>query len=280
MHISPKKSLGQNFLIDKNYARKIVASLNLSDEDNVIEIGAGAGALTELILRENIAELTAIEYDSRAVALLREKFPANIFPKFKLWEGSVLDFLRAEIEARTKSKNLKIIGNIPYNITSEILFWLFNFSPEISKALIMMQREVAQRLVAQPRTKEYGVLTIATAFAGKAKILYHVPPGCFFPKPSVVSSVVEFTFFRDGGASQETYKSIKPLVREAFNQRRKTLSNALKSYISRIQGFSHSEVIELAQKQGLKYFQCRAEELSPQDFLVLYNFLQSLAYGK
>lgn len=274
-HIAPKKSLGQNFLIDKNVVARIVAALKLQPGDSLLEIGPGEGALTSLLAVEPLASFLAVEYDSRAVALLSERFPAAQHPQMSLRQDDVRNIplaQYAEEELQRHGRKLKVVGNIPYNITSDILFWLYDASTRLDTAVIMMQKEVARRLVAPPRTKDYGILTVATALRASARILFDVAPGAFYPRPAVTSSVVALTF-PDTALAADIYTRLKPLINAAFNQRRKVLSNALKAYITSRSSTPYPTILERAESQGILYFRKRAEELTPQDFIALHNFL-------
>ncbi len=278
-HIAPKKALGQNFLVDRNIANKIIAALDAGPDDDVLEIGPGEGALTDLLLQTTGCRVTAVEFDIRATEILARKFPPDAFPLFHLVQG---DFLAFDLEAYASSvyqrSNCRpsIIGNIPYNITSPILFRLFECGDLLKRAIIMMQKEVAQRLVARPRSKEYGILTLATAFSARARALFDVAPSCFFPRPSVRSTVVELSFEDAGINSRASYQRVKPLVDAAFGQRRKKLSNALASYCSGRLGLSMPMVVEQAAQAGLPYMSRRAEELEAEDFRELADFLHGL----
>jgi 16S rRNA (adenine1518-N6/adenine1519-N6)-dimethyltransferase len=264
--LKPVKSLGQNFLTDGNIARSIVELLEIDDRDTIVEIGPGEGALTKLLL-EYPAEIQAIEFDRRAVELLNTTYPKSSHPNFSLFSGDVrkfplLEFSREVIE-RTQRKP-KVIGNIPYNITSDILFQLFECAEKLDRAVITMQREVAERIVAKPRTKDYGILTLASLFASKPRIALHIPPESFFPKPKVDSAAVVFDFTEPMISTEEFYK-VMPLVRSGFGQRRKMLSNSIKSMISQ-KNDVQQDIIE-------EYFSKRAEELTPQDFMRLNSAL-------
>lgn len=274
-HITPKKSLGQNFLIDKNVVERIVAALKLQPDNSLLEIGPGEGALTSLLATKPLASFLAVEYDPRAVALLSERLPAQQYPHFSLRQDDIRNIALqqyAEEEFQRHGKKLKVVGNIPYHLTSDILFWLYDASSKLDSAVIMMQKEVARRLIAPPRTKDYGILTVATALRASARILFDVAPGSFYPRPAVTSSVVALTFPATA-LPAETYTRLKPLVNAAFNQRRKVLSNALKTYITSRTPTPYAEILERAESQGILYFRKRAEELTPQDFITLHNFL-------
>lgn len=213
-----KKSLGQHILKDRNIIRKIADCLPAEYNDLIVEIGPGTGALTEE-LAENYKNLTVIEIDQRAVELLREKFPDIIIIEediLKIDWAPVLD----------TDKDIHVVGNLPYYITSQILFSLMDIRDALKSATVMMQKEVAERIIAEPGTKEYGILSVQLQLFSNPEILFNVPPGAFRPKPKVESSVVQFTFEKKKPACKE--KNLKKVVRTAFNQRRKKLSNSLK----------------------------------------------------
>lgn len=219
----PKKFLGQNFLVDENIAKKIVASLEIKPNDNVIEIGPGRGVLTKII-SEQTKNFYAVELDKQIHADL-----SGIYKdKVNLIHKDFLDFDFDKDIPEFKEK-LKIIGNIPYNITTEILFKFFKTSNKIDVAILMMQKEVAQRLVSQPNSKSYGILAIQTQLHTTPKVLFNVPPTAFFPKPAVNSSVVRFKFDKDISNVNDIHL-FTALVRESFGQRRKTMKNSLKKY--------------------------------------------------
>lgn len=275
-HIAPKKSLGQNFLTNRNVAHKIIAALDAQQGDAVLEIGPGEGALTNELASLPLASLLAVEFDIRSVQLLAAQFSAATHPHVSLHHGDIRSFALqpyAVQQWEQHERKLKVIGNIPYNITSDILFWLYEATPLLDRAIIMMQKEVAQRLVAAPRTKDYGILTVATSFCATARMLFDVAPGSFFPRPSVTSSVVELRFPSRTGVPPAVYTSVKPLINAAFSQRRKVLSNALKTYITSRTATPYTTILERAESQGIPYFRKRAEELLPKDFLVLWEFI-------
>lgn len=253
----PKKFLGQNFLVDDNIARKIVASLGIESSDPVIEIGPGRGALTKHIagLTNNF---TAVEFDKGVHADLQKEFgdAVNVIHS---------DFLKYDLSShfsKNKSK-LKIIGNIPYNITSKILFKLFDVYELVDCVVLMVQKEVASRLIAKTRSKEYGILSVQTQIHCKPEVLFHVPPTAFFPKPSVKSSIIKFSFNGEQQVrnivNMEIFRSV---LRESFGQRRKFMSNSLGSLF---------EKNELAFGDIDFDFTRRPETLSPEEFVTLGN---------
>ncbi|MFM8568947.1 MAG: 16S rRNA (adenine(1518)-N(6)/adenine(1519)-N(6))-dimethyltransferase RsmA [Candidatus Kapaibacterium sp.] len=265
--VRPKKSLSQNFLVDTAVARRIADSLQPMDGECVVEIGPGTGALTRYLV-DRPTRLICIEKDARSVEFLRREYAARTGEGFEVREG---DFLRLDFrELRGEcEKGLSVIGNIPYAISSEILFKLFDNASSIRSCVLMMQREVARRLVAPTRTKEYGILTLATEMAGSAKVLFDVKPGSFFPVPGVTSSVVRFTF-RNEPATTTSVDELRVLIRSAFAQRRKTLRNALDGYVRSRLGVDIRSVRST-------YLDRRAEELTLEDFDHLYREVRQCA---
>jgi 16S rRNA (adenine1518-N6/adenine1519-N6)-dimethyltransferase len=247
----PKKSLGQNFLHDANIARKIVRSLDLLPSDDVLEIGPGKGALTALILQE-VKHCTAVELDDELVQELRNAFGASL----TIIHGDVLD---VNLRSIAGGKQWRIVGNIPYNITSPILFLIFDSADVVKDCTLMMQREVAQRLVAVPRTKEYGILSVFAQYYSTPKMLFTVSPKSFFPIPDVTSAVVSLSFQKRGVLTAFSNDVFRAVVRGVFGQRRKTLRNGLKSM--KIPGtVLRSLSIDLAK---------RPEELTVEEFVKL-----------
>lgn len=213
-----KKSLGQHFLHDQNMIRKIVDAIPAGSGDRVIEIGPGAGALTGL-LTERFKDLVAVEIDQRMVQHLSEKYPSLTIVEEDILKCDWTALLHPE-------KPVHVVGNLPYYITSQILFAILKNRAGLKTATLMMQKEVAERIVAEPRNKQYGILSVQTQLMSTPEILFDVPPEVFSPPPNVDSSVVKFTFNKPDLACTDPH--LKTVVRMAFNQRRKKLSNALK----------------------------------------------------
>jgi 16S rRNA (adenine1518-N6/adenine1519-N6)-dimethyltransferase len=254
----PIKSLGQNFLRDENILRKIVESLNLREGDLVIEIGPGQGALTKHLVDLPIA-LIGIEVDRRAIDLLGQNFG----DKMTLHHISVLDANLHTIFEKYQKK-LRIVGNIPYYLTSEILFWLFDARTVVADATIMMQLEVAHRLVAPPKNKEYGILSIFTQFYTECEMLFKVSRNCFYPKPAVDSAVVQLNF--KAQLPQVDEKLFRSIVRATFGKRRKTLRNGLKSL----------ELDDTVLDQISFDLKRRPEDLSVNEFLNLSESIRKI----
>ena len=257
--LPPKKSLGQHFLRDENIARNIVESLQLRPMDVVVEIGPGQGALTKHLAGRG-AGLTVVEVDKRAVNLLRDSFGDAI----KIVHADVRTVSLEEI-ARGTGARLRIVGNIPYNITSEILFWLFDSRASVEDATLMVQLEVAQRFVARKETKEYGILSIYLQLYAETELLFKVSRNSFFPRPAVDSAVVRLSFNHDlPDFNEDLFRAI---VRGTFGKRRKTLRNGL-----RFMGFS-DDVLDGCTLDLSR----RPETLLVEDYLLLTNQLGASA---
>jgi 16S rRNA (adenine1518-N6/adenine1519-N6)-dimethyltransferase len=254
----PIKSLGQNFLRDENILRKIVESLNLREGDIVIEIGPGQGALTKYLVDLPIT-LIGIEIDRRAIDVLQQNFGE----KMTLHHISVLDANLHTISEKYRKK-LRIVGNIPYYLTSEILFWLFDARTVVSDATMMMQVEVGRRLVAPPKNKEYGILSVFIQFYTECEILFKVSRNCFYPKPAVDSAVVRLNFRNQLPRCDETL--FRSVVRATFGKRRKTLRNGLKSLDL---GDAVLDHIPFDLKK-------RPEDLSVDEFLILSESIKKI----
>ena len=264
--IAPKKSLGQNFLIDKNISRKIVSLLDLQSQDYVLEIGPGTGALTELLLANDI-NLTAVELDKRAVELLNSKFTKDAYPNFKLVLSDIRDFNIYEYAGQNK---IKSIGNIPYYISADILFQLFENAQSLDRTIIMVQKEVAKRIVASPNSKDYGIISVAAGLIAESNIAFDVPATCFYPVPKVTSAIVHITY-KNNLPAGITFRAIMKFVKAAFSQRRKTLRNSLRSYLNSYPAELSERFIATHEHE----LTLRAEALSVEQFIQLYSDLIS-----
>jgi 16S rRNA (adenine1518-N6/adenine1519-N6)-dimethyltransferase len=249
--LAPKKSLGQNFLRDENVARNIVESLELHSDDVVLEIGPGQGALTKYLC-SRAKEVLAVELDERAIGVLREMLGESV----RLIHADVLKVSLASL-SREYTTRLRVVGNIPYNITSDILFWLFEGCDAVQDATLMVQQEVARRFVAQTGTKDYGILSVFSRFYSTPEFLFKVSRNSFFPRPNVDSAVVRFRLRSQ--LPECNRELLKAVVRGTFGKRRKTLRNGL-----RYAGFTDEQLeavsIELSR---------RPETLTLEDFLTL-----------
>ncbi len=262
--IQPKKSLGQNFLIDENISRKIVESLKLATDDVVVEIGPGQGALTKYIVKD-VKKLYAVEIDKRAAEELRSNISSK---KLKIINQDILEFDLSALN--TGTKKLKLVGNIPYHLTSPILFKAIEYHKIIANVTMMIQKEVADRLAAKPNSKAYGILSVLTQFYGITKCLFKVSPNCFFPKPKVTSTVVRIDFHHQLPFENTDEKLFSIVVRTTFGKRRKTLKNCLK-YLP----FDETIVKNIIQKINFPLDK-RPEELSINEFVILTDKIDEI----
>lgn len=248
--IKPIKRLGQNFLKDKNILRKISEVINPQKDEKIIEIGPGEGALTE-ILANSGAEVIAIEIDKRVIEHLQSTYPA-----IKIINQ---DFLEVDL-TQFHSSELRIVGNIPYNITSPIIFKLIENHHLIRDAVFMVQYEVARRITAKKGSKDYGILSVLLNYFAETEFCFKVSPNVFYPKPKVFSAVVKISFKKNFDESLN--RTFIQIVKAAFGNRRKTLKNSLSNSIFAQLNFSGCEV-DLS---------LRAEQLDLSDFIKLAEF--------
>ena len=221
-----KKSLGQNFLTDKNIVRKIIDTANIKPTDHVLEIGPGRGALTDSII-ERCEKFTAIEADDKLFESLAKKYDGN--PKVTLIHGDALKVDFSELALKKDSK-LRLISNLPYNISGPMLARLVDFRDTFSHATLMLQKEVADRVSATTESrKDYGVLSVIIQNYADAFMEFTVPPTAFSPKPKVQSAIITLSFLDSPRFEVKDYTFFKKTVKAAFSQRRKTLLNSLKT---------------------------------------------------
>ena len=218
-----RKKWGQNFLIDLNIVKKIYRTIEPIDSDNILEIGPGEGVLTKIILPE-VNKMVSIEIDPVLVNKLNN---SNQLKKLKVVKK---DILKTNIYDLDIDNPVRVIGNIPYNITSQIIFWLIEQLDYWSDAFIMVQKEVAHRLIAKVGTKEYSRLTVVVGAYLDVDYCFTIPPTVFIPKPKVDSAFIRFTKKRNALIEDHKYIRFNKLVRAAFNQRRKMLRNSLSSW--------------------------------------------------
>ena len=218
-----RKSWGQNFITDNNLLEKIVRTVSPNKNDSILEIGPGGGALSKKMINL-VKEMVAVEVDPLLVKYLNSLLELE---KLKIVKGDILKKKISELDINTP---VRIIGNIPYNITSLIIFWLINQRFHWKDAFIMMQKEVADRIVADVGTKNYGRLTVLVGAFLDTKCALTIPPDVFIPKPKVNSAVICFTKKEKPLVDDKKYKEFKKVVASAFNQRRKMLRNSLKEY--------------------------------------------------
>ncbi len=257
-----KKRFSQNFLVDPNMARKIVELCQIRPGDPVIEIGAGTGALTGLLL-ERGSRLHAVEVDRELFQGLRVEFDAE--PKLTLHEGDVLKLRVRDLVPEGKAV---VVGNLPYRITTDLLLWLLDQHADIRRAVVLMQREVARRVTAEPGDREAGSLTLAVRYRAEAERILDVPPQCFRPVPKVVSSLVALRFREEPAVTPRDERFFFRVIRAAFGERRKTLVNALTAGLS----LPRAEVEDSIAEAGIDP-RMRGERLVLEDFRRLADLL-------
>lgn len=248
MSVKAKKHLGQHFLTDENIAKKIANGLHFEEYQKVLEVGPGMGVLTKYLLEKNTETFVA-EIDTESIIYLKEYYP-KLTDKY--FTG---DFLKLNFSEVFPNEQIGIIGNFPYNISSQILFHIIENYQQIPEMTGMFQKEVAERTAAVPRTKDYGILSVMVQAYYDVKYLFTVHENVFNPPPKVKSGVITLTRNpKEGLAGNEIL--FKKIVKAGFNQRRKKLSNALK-------------ILNIPQKiLGHDFLNRRAEELSVEDFIL------------
>ena len=254
--VKAKKHLGQHFLTDKNIAEKIVNSLHSTDKYNqVLEVGPGMGVLSDFLLRNTELETFMIDIDAESFEYLHKKYP-NVGERL-----INADFLQLNFKDIFSGK-LAVIGNFPYNISSQILFKVLENRDQVVEVVGMFQKEVAQRCAEKPGSKEYGILSVFLQAYYKVEYLFSVKPGVFNPPPKVNSAVIRLT--RNEVMKLDCdEKLFWQVVKAGFNQRRKTLRNALSSIFNK-ESMGDDPMLDL-----------RAERLSVNDFVKLTNLISS-----
>lgn len=267
--ISANKSLGQNFLINDEVITKIVERAEISEEDLVIEIGPGLGTLTKELL-EKAGKVIAIELDKRMIEILTDRF--SLYSNFELINEDVLKVdLNKLIEenVRDNIKNAKIVANLPYYITTPIIMKLLEEKLPIESITVMIQKEVADRLIENPGGKNSGAITYSVYYYAEAKEVLKVMPNSFIPEPAVESKVIKLNIREKNAVQVQDEKLMFKIIKYAFMQRRKTLVNALeKSDIFK----SKKEIIEILEKLGINE-KIRGEALSLEDYANITNFV-------
>jgi 16S rRNA (adenine1518-N6/adenine1519-N6)-dimethyltransferase len=253
MEVRAKKSLGQHFLTDLSVAQKIVTSLSAERVRDVLEIGPGMGVLTQYLLQREDIDLKLVELDGESVDYLLTHFPGM---QGRLYQA---DYLRLDIHKLFPGP-YRVIGNFPYNISSQIFFKILDDKDRVPEVVCMIQKEVAERIAEQPGSKTYGILSVLLQAWYDIEYLFTVGSGAFAPPPKVQSAVIRLrrNARTDLGCDEKLFKTV---VKTAFNQRRKTLRNALRPLLP--DGFDASDPV----------FDLRAERLGVEDFATLTKML-------
>ena len=223
-HIIANKNLGQNFLVDDEIVLGIVNAANITKNDLVIEIGPGLGTLTKELL-ERAGKVTCIELDKRMIQILQDRF--SMYSNFEIINNDVLKVNLKEIIKKANLPNVKIVANLPYYITTPIIMKLLEERLDIQTITVMIQKEVADRLVTEPGTGDTGAITYAINYYSEPKRVLEVPNTAFIPEPKVNSSVIQLKILKEPKVKVENEEKLFELIKIAFMQKRKTLINAL-----------------------------------------------------
>jgi 16S rRNA (adenine1518-N6/adenine1519-N6)-dimethyltransferase len=227
-NFSIQKKYGQNFLIDEHVLNKIIAAAELTEDDYVIEIGPGIGTMTERMAPE-CRHVTAIEIDKELIPILSETLSG--FDNVDIINEDVLKVdLNKLIAERNDNKPVKVVANLPYYITTPIIMSLLENKIPIDTITVMVQKEVADRMMVGPGTKDYGALSLAVQYYAKPYIVANVPMNCFIPRPNVASAVIRLTCHKEPPVTVKDEKLMFNLIRASFNQRRKTLINGISNF--------------------------------------------------
>lgn len=227
-NFSIQKKYGQNFLIDEHVLNKIISAAELTEDDYVIEIGPGIGTMTERMAPE-CRHVTAIEIDKELIPILSETLSG--FDNVDIINEDVLKVdLNKLIAERNDNKPVKVVANLPYYITTPIIMSLLENKIPIDTITVMVQKEVADRMMVGPGTKDYGALSLAVQYYAKPYIVANVPMNCFIPRPNVASAVIRLTCHKEPPVTVKDEKLMFNLIRASFNQRRKTLINGISNF--------------------------------------------------
>jgi len=268
-NIRPKKQLGQHFLTDQTTGEMIVNRSGILSEDIVLEIGAGLGALTIPVARK-ASKVFAVDKDRKIIDILKTEILASNLTNVVIMEKNIL---KIDIESLSEniSQKMVVMGNLPYNISSQILVQLIESRKVLSKAVVMLQKELAQRITAQPGCKDYGRLTVMLRYCSDIKKIADVKASLFFPRPKVDSEVLELQFKKTLKYPTNDEAFFFRVIKAAFGNRRKMLKNALGASALSIDANTAKDVLERSDIDPAR----RAETLTIEEFVKLSNNLES-----
>jgi 16S rRNA (adenine1518-N6/adenine1519-N6)-dimethyltransferase len=266
-NLRARKQFGQNFLKDQSVAHQIVSAAELSDQDVVLEIGAGLGAMTIAAARA-AGQLIAVEKDRQLVPLLRSELLLNGLDRVDVYEQDILSFDINPIAAKA-GRPLVVMGNLPYNISSQVVVKLIRERHALCRAVLMFQKELADRLCAPPGSRAYGRLSVMLQYCARIKALREVKADQFFPKPKVDSAVLRIDFKSKIVPAADNEAVLERVVQAAFGQRRKTLRNALAGGLTSLNSQTACQLLESAGIDPRR----RAETMTVQEFVKLANVI-------
>ena len=255
--IHPHKRLGQHFLIDVEAIQRMVTAAAIRPEDKVLEIGPGLGALSDILVKD-AGQLIVIERDATLAERLDERFAHDSHVRI-----IAADFLRLDLKETFQEPSIKVVASLPYNVATPILFRLLGHRTQFPQATVMLQREVAERITASPGTKAYGVLSVLIQLYAATEAVCSVGPRSFFPAPKVHSQIIKLIFQKEPRVEVADEGRFRHIVKAAFNQRRKTLRNALR-------GVGAADLEAIGQRADID-LQRRGETLSLEEFARLAN---------
>lgn len=268
--IRPRKRLGQTFLEDRNAINKIIRISNIQKDDIIVEIGAGIGLMTESIAKR-ARKVIALDIDARMVAILRERMAP--YRHVDVVQADVLKYDFSSAVGELLSQKIKVIGNIPFNISSQILFRLLAYRDNISSMILMFQKELADRLIATPGTKAYGVPTVLVSMYLICTREMAVPRSCFYPKPAVISTVLKMVMREKPQLDLADHEFFFKISKAVFAKRRKTLLNNLRGL--NLSGYSDMDVVKALDDLGIDGAR-RGETLTALEIGKLSNALHSI----
>lgn len=266
-NLSAQKRYGQNFLVDSNVLKKIVESAGVTKDDTVLEIGPGIGSLTQYLC-EAADQVICVEIDRQMIPVLEDTL--SEYDNVKVINEDVLKVDIAKLLNENGARSVKVVANLPYYITTPIIMDLLEKDAPIESITVMIQKEVAQRMQTGPGSKDYGALSLAVAFYSKAEVKMTVSPNCFIPRPNVDSAVIRMDKLKEPPVKVNDKAFMFKIIKGAFEQRRKTLTNALSNSVSF--KTDKEKVAEALEKMGKKA-NIRGEELTLSEFALLSDIL-------
>lgn len=266
-----KKKFGQNFLIDPHVLDKIVDAAQITKDDFVLEIGPGIGTLTQYLC-ENARQVLAVEIDDKLIPILKETLQP--YDNVEVLHGDILkQDIQQIADTYNDGKPIKVVANLPYYITTPIIMELFESHVPLANVTVMVQKEVADRMKAEPGTKDYGALSLAVQYYAKPYIAAFVPPNCFMPRPNVSSAVIRFDCLARVPVEVHNEKLMFRLIRASFNQRRKTLQNGIAN--SAELSFTKEQAARAIEQAGFDV-RIRGEKLGLEEFARLADELERM----
>ena len=266
-----KKKFGQNFLIDPHVLDKIVDAAQITKDDFVLEIGPGIGTLTQYLC-ENARQVLAVEIDDKLIPILKETLQP--YDNVEVLHGDILkQDIQQIADTYNDGKPIKVVANLPYYITTPIIMELFESHVPLANVTIMVQKEVADRMKAEPGTKDYGALSLAVQYYAKPYIAAFVPPNCFMPRPNVGSAVIRLDCLARVPVEVHNEKLMFRLIRASFNQRRKTLQNGIAN--SAELSFTKEQAARAIEQAGFAV-RIRGEKLGLEEFARLADELERM----